>query len=173
MQATIGVWSPTLLEVKLHSVQTLSSVSTPQYTYVVKNIMSTIYIQSNQLAFHAVAKLVDLVNGLSGVNDWIPLGLNLGVEISTLKAIERERITIGERRVLMLNEWQKQVPPTWSAVIQALVKMGMRHLATQLAQKKGSVMPDGSQLGCHLSYFILQESLCPSQPRTRFWSNYT
>ena len=74
------------------------------------------------------------------MNDWIPLGLNLGVEISTLEAIERERITIGERRTQMLNEWQKQVTPTWSAVIQALVKMGMRYLAIQLAQKKGSFM---------------------------------
>ena len=74
------------------------------------------------------------------MNDWIPLGLNLGVEISTLEAIEREHITIGERRTQMLNEWQKQVTPTWSAVLQALVKMGMRYLAIQLAQKKGSFM---------------------------------
>ena len=88
-------------------------------------------------AFHAVAKLADLVNELKRVNDWIPLGLNLGVEISTLEAIERERITIGERRTQMLNEWQKQAIPTWSAVVQALVKMGMRPLASQLAQNHG------------------------------------
>ena len=80
------------------------------------------------------------MNELKRVNDWIPLGLNLGVEISTLEAIERERITIGERRTQMLNEWQKQATPTWSAVLQALAKMGMRHLAIQLAQKKGSFM---------------------------------
>ena len=80
------------------------------------------------------------MNELKRVNDWIPLGLNLGVEISTLEAIERERITIGERRTQMLNEWQKQATPTWSAVIQALVKMGMRHLAIHLAHKQGSVM---------------------------------
>ena len=80
------------------------------------------------------------MNELKRVNDWIPLGLNLGVEISTLEAIERERITIGERRTQMLNEWRKQETPTWSAVLQALVKMGMRHLAIQLAQKKGSFM---------------------------------
>ena len=114
------------------------------------------------------------MNELKRVNDWIPLGLNLGVEMSTLEAIERERITIGERRTQMLNEWQKQATPTWSAVIQALVKMGMRHLATQLAQKKGSVtlMEVNSAVIYHIHFFILQESLCPSQPRTRLWSSY-
>ena len=115
------------------------------------------------------------MNELKRVNDWIPLGLNLGVEISTLEAIERERITIGERRTQMLNEWQKQATPTWSAVIQALVKMGMRHLAIHLAQKKGSVtlMEVNSAVIYHILHFlILQESLCPSQPRTRLWSNY-
>ena len=107
------------------------------------------------------------MNELKRVNDWIPLGLNLGVEMSTLEAIERERITIGERRTQMLNEWQKQATPTWSAVIQALVKMGMRHLATQLAQKQGSVtlMEVNSAVIYHIHFFILQESLCPSQPK--------
>ena len=87
--------------------------------------------------FHAVAELADLVNELKGVIYWIPLGLSLGLEISTLLAIERERITIEERRTHMLIAWQKQETPTWSAVIQALVKMGMRPLASQLAQNHG------------------------------------
>ena len=64
-------------------------------------------------------------------------------------------ITIGKCRIQMLNEWQKQVTPTWSAVIQALFKMGMRHLATQLAQKKGSVMlmEVNSTVIYHISFF--------------------
>ena len=77
------------------------------------------------------------MNELKGVIYWIPLGLSLGLEISTLLAIEREHITIGERCTQMLNEWQRQETPTLSAVIQALVKMGMRHLASQLARKHG------------------------------------
>ena len=77
------------------------------------------------------------MNELTEVNNWIPLGLSLGLKISTLEAIERERITIGERRTQMLNEWQKQETTTWSAVIQALVGMGMRSLASQLARKHG------------------------------------
>ena len=68
---------------------------------------------------------------------WIPLGLNLGLEVSTLLAIERECMTTEERRIHMLIAWQKQATPTWSAVIQGLVKMGMRPLASQLAQNHG------------------------------------
>ena len=77
------------------------------------------------------------MNELKGVIYWIPLGLNLGLKVSTLLAIERERITIEERRTHMLIAWQKQATPTWSAVIQALVKMGMRPLASQLALNHG------------------------------------
>ena len=77
------------------------------------------------------------MNELTEVNNWIPLGLSLGLKISTLEAIERERITTGERRTQMLNAWQKQETITWSAVIQALVGMGMRSLASQLAKKHG------------------------------------
>ena len=77
------------------------------------------------------------MNELKGVIYWIPLGLNLGLDISTLLAIERERITIDERRTHMLIAWEEQATPTWSAVIQALVKMGMRPLASQLAQNYG------------------------------------
>ena len=77
------------------------------------------------------------MNELKGVIYWIPLGLNLGLDVSTLLAIERERITIEERRTHMLIAWQKQATPKWSAVVQALVKIGMRPMASQLAQNHG------------------------------------
>ena len=37
----------------------------------------------------------------------------------------------------MLEEWQNNVTPTWSAVTEALVGIGMRRLASELAQKHG------------------------------------
>ena len=77
------------------------------------------------------------MNELTDVNNWIPLGLSLGVKISTLEAIEKDRSTIADRRIQMLIAWQRQEAPTWSAVLQALVEMGMRHLASQLARKHG------------------------------------
>ena len=56
-----------------------------------------------------------------------------------LDAIEMERpiATIEERRTMMLKEWQNNVIPTWSAVVQALVGIGMRRLASELARKHG------------------------------------
>ena len=42
----------------------------------------------------------------------------------------------------MLEEWQNKVTPTWSAVVQALVEIGMRRLASELAQKHGWLNSD-------------------------------
>ena len=135
MQATIGVWSPTLLEVKLHSVQTLLLVS----IYGIQS--SDVSINNELMVFSyvilTVAELRDLVNELTEVNNWIPLGLNLGIKISTLEAIEMERITIEERRTQMLIAWQRQETPTWSGVIRGLVGIGTRSLASKLARKHG------------------------------------
>ena len=74
---------------------------------------------------------------LRGINNWKTLGLYLGIKIEKLNAIEMERPTIDERRTMMLEEWQNNVIPTWSAVVQALVGMGMQRLASNLAQKHG------------------------------------
>ena len=54
-----------------------------------------------------------------------------------LHAIEMERPTIEDRRTMMLEEWQNNVIPTWSAVVQALEGIGMRRLASELARKHG------------------------------------
>ena len=37
----------------------------------------------------------------------------------------------------MFEEWQKNVIPTWSAVIEALLGIGMRRMASELARKHG------------------------------------
>ena len=82
-------------------------------------------------------ELADLVRELQEVNDWVTLGLYLEIKIWRLRAIEKECQTIGERRTQMLEEWQNKVTPTWSAVVQALVGIGKRRLAYELAQKHG------------------------------------
>ena len=76
---------------------------------------------------------------LQDVNDWVPFGLYLGIKMPRLEAIEVDCPTLSERRTKMLNEWQKNVTPTWSAVVQALVGIGMRRLAAELAQKHGEL----------------------------------
>ena len=79
------------------------------------------------------------MNELQEVNNWIPFGLNVGVHISRLEAIEKERPTIEERRTQLFIYWQKQVVPTWSAVVKALKAIGMRRLASDISQKHGTV----------------------------------
>ena len=74
---------------------------------------------------------------LQEVNDWVTLGLYLGIKMSKLEEIEENYPKLARRRTQMLQEWQNNVTPTWSAVVQALVGIGMRHLAYELAQKHG------------------------------------
>ena len=84
-----------------------------------------------------VPELLDLVRELQGVNNWKTFGLYLGIKIEKLNAIEMERATIEDRRTMMFEEWLNNVIPTWSAVVQALEGVGMRRLASELAQKHG------------------------------------
>jgi len=77
------------------------------------------------------------VKELQGVNDWLTFGIYLGIKMPKLETIKTDCATTGERRIQVLNEWQKNVIPTWSAVVQALVGIGMRRLASNLAQKHG------------------------------------
>ena len=74
---------------------------------------------------------------LQDVVDWVPFGLQLGIKMPKLKAIKVDYPTTAERRTQMLYEWQNNVIPTWSAVVQALSGIGMRSLASKLAQKHG------------------------------------
>ena len=86
---------------------------------------------------YSVPELLELVNELQDVNNWIPFGLCLGIRMPKLESIKVDCQTLAERRIQMLNEWQKNVTPTWSAVVQALAETGMRQLASDLAQKHG------------------------------------
>ena len=74
---------------------------------------------------------------LQEVNDWVTLGLYLGIKMYKLKEVKEDYQTLAKCRTQMLDEWQNNVTPTWSAVVQALVGIGKRHLAYQLAQKHG------------------------------------
>ena len=74
---------------------------------------------------------------LQDVNDWVTFGLYLGIRMPKLEAIKVDCPTLGERRIQMLNEWQNNEIPTWFAVVQALDEIGMRRLASELAQKHG------------------------------------
>ena len=87
--------------------------------------------------FGPVPELCDLESELQKVIDWIPLGLYLGIKLPQLKAIEAKYSTLSRCRNEMLDMWQKKVIPTWSTLVQALDEIGMRCLASELAQKHG------------------------------------
>ena len=76
---------------------------------------------------------------LQDVSDWITFGIYLEIKMPNLEAISVNFSTLEEHRMQMLNKWQKNVTPTWSAVVQALVGIGMTRLASELAQKHGSL----------------------------------
>ena len=82
-------------------------------------------------------KYVTLISELHEVIDWIHLGLHLGIKLPELKTIEANYPTLQRRRIELFEKWQKNVTPTWSAIVQALVKTGMRRLASELTQKHG------------------------------------
>ena len=89
-------------------------------------------------SLYPVPEVRDLDSELHEVTDWIPLGLHLGIKLPELKTIEKNYPNdLSRHRIEMFEEWQKKVTPTWSAVVQALVVIGMRRLASELAQKHG------------------------------------
>ena len=89
-----------------------------------------------------VPEVCDLDSELHEVIDWISLGLHLGIKLPELKTIEENYPTLQRRRIEMFEKWQKNVTPTWSAIVQALVKIGMRRLASELTQKHGWLNSD-------------------------------
>ena len=74
---------------------------------------------------------------LQDMIDWRTFGLHLGIRMPKLESIKVDCSTLAERRIEMLSEWQKNVTPTWTAVVQALAETEMRQLASDLAQKHG------------------------------------
>ena len=70
------------------------------------------------------------------------LGFYLGIKLPELKIIEASYPNLQRCRLEMFEKWRNSVTPTWSAVVQALVEIGMRRLAAELAQKHGSLNVD-------------------------------
>ena len=75
------------------------------------------------------------MNELQEVTDWLALGVYLGLEMSTLMSVKKDRLRTNECRRNMLGIWMKEQEATWSKVVQALVQMKMYRLAVRLASK--------------------------------------
>ena len=96
-----------------------------------KKFLETLFL------LHPVPEVHDLNKELHTIIDWVPFGLNLGLTIHELKTIEKDYQDLESRRIEMLYVWQKKVTPTWSAAVQALMEIGNKRLAFELAQKHG------------------------------------
>ena len=103
---------------------------------------------------HIAIELVDLVRELQDVSDWITFGLYLGVKMPKLNVIKLDCQTVDDCRREMLDVWQKTFTPTWSAVVQALIGVGMRRLALEIAQKHGRLDRDSSLMVVSIAFAI-------------------
>ena len=83
--------------------------------------------------------IVDLLKELEDVNDWFHFGIFLRVPISMLEAIEKDYKTAKERKTRMLIQWGREAELTWAGVVQALVGMGRKALATHIGTKYGTL----------------------------------
>ena len=72
---------------------------------------------------------------------WEPIGIYLHLPMATLKTIDAERQHDPHKCLIgMLEVWLKRVdlPPTWSAIIEAVTFLGEEQLARELREKYSS-----------------------------------
>ena len=84
-----------------------------------------------------ITDLPDLLNELSTVTQWFLFGIYLRVDLTTLSGIEADYQKAKERLTHTVIQWWRNVTPTWSAVVKALVGIRRGKLASQLAAKHG------------------------------------
>ena len=85
----------------------------------------------------ATPTLKELSNALDSVVDWHFLGVKLGVKGHQLKIIEKNHHGDNVRcKHEMLSHWlQSAKLPTWKAVVNALCRMGIHTVASQIQRK--------------------------------------
>ena len=78
---------------------------------------------------------MDLVEELKDLTDWFKFGAYLGIHQEELLVIGKDyKMDIEECKVETLIIWMQREPPTWSKVIQALVRMELLVMAQQIAE---------------------------------------
>ncbi len=80
-----------------------------------------------------------LVQDLKDVMDWAHMGVFLEVAPAELAVIRSGHASLLERKAEMLRVWLERARevPTWSQIVHALLAIGMRTLATDIAMKYG------------------------------------
>ena len=84
------------------------------------------------------AELADLQVELKGVIAWFELGVQLKIPSHDLLAIREDYRMVEKCRLEMLIRWEQLEKPTWNKLFSALVNIGMKGLADNLAEKYGN-----------------------------------
>ncbi len=73
---------------------------------------------------HRDVTLKEMFREIYHVFDWFILGINLGLSVCELKAIECQYSQLNRRKMEMLHCWfQKEESPCWGILGEALMKM--------------------------------------------------
>ena len=95
---------------------------------------------------------------LQGVSEWFRLGLNLDIPSEKLQEINHNPTfrEIQQFRTEMFCEWMKrQLEPSWSHVVTALMKIERESLAHKVALKYGTTILYGKFLDKCFSCWII------------------
>jgi len=95
--------------------------------------------------------LLQLVDELQEVVEWMPFGLYLGVAVATLKQIQKNHQTTPLCKQELLYTWMRERRPTWLKVVEALVHIKMFRLAVKIASNYGVTVS---------SYLYKEEERC-------------
>jgi hypothetical protein len=102
------------------------------------NFTSGFYGSLNSITGDVVANLRDLIEELKDLTDWFNFGIYLGIHQEELMVIGKDYSMDTERcKIETLIVWMKRELPTWSKVIQALVRIEMLTLAQKIAECHG------------------------------------
>ena len=101
-------------------------LSESQYTHVHK--------LTGLLLYTGIDDLAEITTALEDVNNWLPLGLQLGLRYKTLERIgENKRENIDKCKTEMLVAWlQQQANPCCADLKEALKKIGQNRVASEI-----------------------------------------
>ena len=84
--------------------------------------------------------LQQVVAELRSVVDWFHFGLCLGIPDFVLSKIGAEYKNVDMCKTQVLMKWMKMQEGSWSHIVQALVEIGEKALAMQIAEKYGRLL---------------------------------
>ena len=99
--------------------------------------MKLITLSFSHKALNYEADLLSVYEETSSVAEWFTLGLYLKLSPARLNIISADYRFSDEARQKMLSVWLQTGSATWSGLLRALSKMGLRSLGKEIANRKG------------------------------------